>query len=96
MKKEDKPESARSQLNTCVPTGAILIYANPENPKASIRATNGRPFLSIYANIFGACPISARAEMVRVLPYVLELPTLKTLIKITTFITDGNTFIPAF
>src|SRR5947207_1757179 len=69
VKKEDNPDSAKSQSNICNPfSGMVPMYAI--NPSASeiANAINGRPRLSIYINDFGACPTEARAWTVRVAP----------------------------
>src|SRR6266536_1339049 len=58
--------------------------------------TRGRPFRSMYARIFGAWPWPARAAKVREEPKMDELPTDNTAMRITTFMIDGKTVMPAF
>src|SRR5436305_13885680 len=69
VKNEERPERANSQSKIWFPFSGI-VPTKAINPRARqrIKVTSGRPRLSIYMKIFGACPFSARACNVRVAP----------------------------
>lgn len=58
MKKEERPDKARSQLKMLPPPVRSKLR-KARQPKRSWRRTtvNGRPFLSTYEKIFGPMPV---------------------------------------
>ena len=62
MKNDDSPESDNNQLNITRPfPGIVPMYAINPSPRVRTRTGSGRPRLSMYVKILGACPFSARA-----------------------------------
>lgn len=95
MKKDDRPESARSQSKTSPPWGERRMKARKPKARAKTMATQGRPCLSTMLNHLGAMPCMARACSVRVEPKVQELATEMTERVMTAFMMEGRTAILA-
>lgn len=95
VKKDERPESARSQSKTSPPLGERRMKAMKPKASAKIMATHGRPCLSTLLNHLGAMPCMARAWSVRVEPKVHELATEMTERVMTAFMMEGRTLILA-
>ena len=86
MKKLLRPHNANNQSNIAPPSYTPII-ANGPRAKTRASVARGRPFLSMYAKIFGAWPISANASRVRDAAKVEALPTDNTDTKMTALMT---------
>ena len=91
----DRPDRESNQVKISLPSEASLTYAISETVKTKIRATQGRPFLSISAPHRGPIPLAHSAWMVRVDANVDELATEKTARVTTALNIEGRILIPA-